>query len=798
MADPVLIEPTLTQAGQAAAFNADNTGLELKITHASFGLAHYDPTGEERDLLAPVGSKVPLSGGSRPTPYQLRMVVSWREDVGEVPVGEIGFWSNDTLVFIWSKADGTNASYKTDGVTYVLFNDLTFAQVPAGSINVQVDPNESVALAALAAHEGSDNAHPQYLLRKDASKDVASLSWLGLAEGAENALVLTPVAAETVITTYSAGQKFTFMATATNTSVVTANIDGAGAVALRKAVAGGVAALEAGDISPGVIYDLVFNGTYFQLTGGGLGGSSSGGGGAGVGGSYTKDVGTVNTYKGTYLPAVTSLVDGLELVFLAKTTNTNKSTFSPNSLAAKPILDLRYAELSAGKIGVGAICTVRYLASLDSWVLTGIAGSGVPSTLAAYGITDAYTKAQVDAAVGTQAKVVGTPAVTGSSSVTAGTVVALTATAASLLTGGAIASFTWTLPDGTTSTVAASSGSASKSVTAIGSIGSNYAVQVYAIDTAGNKSAVTTKLIAITSHNAPTPPTVITTAGTIYQNSTGNTITISGSTASDGATLTYTINQSGDAALTFSKTSGIVAGESITFSAPAVAADTVVTLSAVAVDSLGGQSTAKTAAITVATYPTVLGVPFGGGYYAGRIKNGTDVYLLIVAPKASGETTLALRDRDGTGMQYSVWDGASNTASLLAESAASTTMKSPAAEFCKALNIGGFTDWAIPAENQLDLIYRTFKPYTGTNSTTEGANGNLDPVQQNYTAAAPAQTAIAAFKLGGAEAFTLDRYWTSTSYNGSYGKPIDFTDGYRAISTKTTQRKLRAVRMVKM
>ena len=217
MADPVLINPILTLAGQAAAFSASNDGIELKITHASFGTGHYDPTGAELALLAPVGSKIPMAGGSRPTPYQLRMVCSWREDVGAVAIGEIGFWSNDILVFIWSEAAGTIASYKTDGVTYVLFNDLTFAQVPAGSINISVDPNESIALAALAAHEGGDNAHPQYLLRADVAKDMAALSWLGLADGTANALTLTLVAAESVIPAYAEGQFFKFIAIATNT-----------------------------------------------------------------------------------------------------------------------------------------------------------------------------------------------------------------------------------------------------------------------------------------------------------------------------------------------------------------------------------------------------------------------------------------------------------------------------------------------------------------------------------------------------------------------------------------------------
>lgn len=268
MANPVIINPTLTLAGQRAAFNASNTGIELQLDGVSFGRAHYDPTGDEVVLKSPVGSRVPLAGASRPTPYQIRMVSSWREDVGEVPIGEIGFWSGDVLVFVWSKADGSIASYKTDGVAYVLFNDLAFAQVPANSINFTVDPNESVALAALAAHEGAANAHPQYLLRADVAKDSGPLAWLGLAAGTANALDLSLVAKEAVLPDYAPGQRFQFRAKTTNTGAVTAKIAGLGVKSVKKAGDAGLIDVEAGDIKADALYDLNYDGTSFQLGGG--------------------------------------------------------------------------------------------------------------------------------------------------------------------------------------------------------------------------------------------------------------------------------------------------------------------------------------------------------------------------------------------------------------------------------------------------------------------------------------------------------------------------------------------------
>lgn len=262
MADPVIINPTLTLAGQAAAFNASNDGLELKITHVSFGTAHYDPTGEEVGLRAPVGNKVAVAGASRPTPYQIRMVSSWREDVGQVAIGEIAFWAGATLAFVWSKADGTIASYKTDGVSYVLFNDLAFSSVPANSISFVVDPNESVALAALAAHEGANNAHPQYVLRAK-FPDYQGHLW-GAATGGVNAVELKlPAIVE--LTNYTLGNRFTFKALYTNTGPMTINVNEVGPVEVLKT--GGLS-LTAGSVIAGGVYDVYYDGSNFQLTAG--------------------------------------------------------------------------------------------------------------------------------------------------------------------------------------------------------------------------------------------------------------------------------------------------------------------------------------------------------------------------------------------------------------------------------------------------------------------------------------------------------------------------------------------------
>lgn len=82
--------------------------------------------------------------------------------------------------------------------------------------------------------------------------------------------VLTPA-----ITAYVEGQVFQFIAAATNTGVVTINIDGLGVSPVTK---NGVAPLTSGDIASGQAYILIRDAVgNFQLSGGSGGGAQAGG-----------------------------------------------------------------------------------------------------------------------------------------------------------------------------------------------------------------------------------------------------------------------------------------------------------------------------------------------------------------------------------------------------------------------------------------------------------------------------------------------------------------------------------------
>jgi hypothetical protein len=69
------------------------------------------------------------------------------------------------------------------------------------------------------------------------------------------------------LTAYAVGQLFNFVAAGTNTSAVTINISSLGAKAIKQS---GSAALVAGDLVSGSTYQIMYDGTNFQLIRGGL------------------------------------------------------------------------------------------------------------------------------------------------------------------------------------------------------------------------------------------------------------------------------------------------------------------------------------------------------------------------------------------------------------------------------------------------------------------------------------------------------------------------------------------------
>lgn len=218
----------------------------------------------------------------------------------------------------------------------------------------------------------------------------------------------------------------------------------------------------------------------------------------------------------------------------------------------------------------------------------------------------------------------------------------------------------------------------------------------------------------------------------------------------------------------------------------------------------GASAWAEIAITTKAQFiPTVAGEAFGGGYYAGTMRFSDGDYLIIVAPKAAEATLVQKGSNDVTAGATSLYDGLANT------SAMSPAMH-PAANHCRAYTGGGYADWYLPARDELELLYRNFKPSNDANSNDTrpggggmGQNANSVPLGAAYTLGSPAQTAMEAFRIGGSEAFdgsTVDKYyWSSTDgYFDSNAWMQCFKNGRQSSNFKYTPYLVRPVRRIKI
>jgi hypothetical protein len=195
-------------------------------------------------------------------------------------------------------------------------------------------------------------------------------------------------------------------------------------------------------------------------------------------------------------------------------------------------------------------------------------------------------------------------------------------------------------------------------------------------------------------------------------------------------------------------------------------------------------------AAPAATIPEI-GQPFGGGFFSGitRDPDTGKRYLNITAGAAHelvGEWGKYGEKIEGAD---SFTNSRDNTEAM---AAAGSTL----AQQVLALDIGGFTDWAIPARDVQELQYRHFKPTTETNwaGRRDGDNPNSEPVGQLYSDELPTQTTLVAFQEGGAEAFRDTWYWSSSQRSANFAFGMLFAVGTQVNDAKGSELRVRPVR----
>ena len=197
------------------------------------------------------------------------------------------------------------------------------------------------------------------------------------------------------------------------------------------------------------------------------------------------------------------------------------------------------------------------------------------------------------------------------------------------------------------------------------------------------------------------------------------------------------------------------------------------------------------------TIPTTPGTPFEGGFYVGRIRIEDTDYAIIVAPKAEGQHADGPWNESTKSVKgaLSYCDGLANTKAM-------AKAGSKLAKWAQALRIGGFKDWYLPSQDEMEMCYRYLKPGTDANALYARSGINLSAVPPTYPyGTEPAkQTKAKAFREGGAQAFDKVWYWSSTQLAAysDYAWLQPFGYGYQSDYRKSYDSRARAVRRIKI
>ncbi|KVN83419.1 hypothetical protein [Burkholderia ubonensis] len=188
------LNPKITKAGLGLLPQNNGTGLAVAITHIALGTSLYTLDESVRDfvMLKNEVARYAVTSGAKtsPTSIQLGTTITDIDIGGRSPngkyIGEIGFFSGNTLFAVWSRADSP-LFIKSANFDVPFAYTLDVTVLPSESVTVTLTTDPAGMAAMLNQHEAKSDPHPQYAT----DSDVAALA--GVVATKQPMIGFTPV-----------------------------------------------------------------------------------------------------------------------------------------------------------------------------------------------------------------------------------------------------------------------------------------------------------------------------------------------------------------------------------------------------------------------------------------------------------------------------------------------------------------------------------------------------------------------------------------------------------------------------